>query len=281
MDAKLKFSHKLIALLLLISIGMLVCIFFNRDLEKQREIMRRIPEAYRNSKNITDTIIDSLLNLQGDIYVYSNDTGVQAKWAPGLDGNYAVGGVKSMAGELIARKEFIKNKDSLGFLLLLKAANNQHYVVNKSLLLGGNDGAVKIWFFTYGKSQQDADSIAPKQSHLPIGKSDFVNSWGVGIVKPSDLLSKEQNLNLPALQAAAVLLKPANSYFYVTSYDVDNGHINMTRAGFTEVIKYVNAVLKNEGVRPKNVAFYCFSRGVKNIISPMPDSNATRLVVKK
>ncbi len=277
MNTQLKLSHKLIALLLMFSIGLLVNIFFKREAEKQRQIVRRIPEAYRTGKNTTDVIIDSLLNLQGEIYVYTNDTGVQAEWAPNLNEIYTLGGVKSLAGELVARNEFIKNKDSLGFRLLLKAANNRSYAINKSLLLGGNNSGSKVWFFTYGKGQKETDSVEPVKSRLPIRKNDFVSSWGVGIAK-TDTLLNEQILNLPPLEAAALLLKPANSYFYVASYYRDNGNINMTSDGFKEVVKQVNVVLRNEGIRIGNFAFYNFSGGIRHRIEPLLDSY-TRLAV--
>jgi hypothetical protein len=280
MDTKLKLSHKLIALLLLISIGLLVNIFFKKEAEKQREIVRRIPEAYRAGKNVTDAIIDSMLNLQGDIYVYTNDSSVQAEWAPNLNENYTLGGVKSLAGELVARKEFIKNKDSLGFRLILKAADNRSYAINKSLLLGGNDSGSKVWFFTYGRGQKVTDSVAPIKARLPIRKNDFVHSWGVSIAK-TDTLFNKQILNLPPLKAAALLLKPANSYFYVAGYYRDNGIINMTSADFGEVVKRVNVVLKKEGIHLKNFSFYYFSGGIRNIVSPLPESGIALTIGKK
>lgn len=246
MPAKQNFSSVLLGVLLCFAAGMLVYTFFETKASKNKKILQGIPKAYRNSKNTTDAAIDSLLKLQGSIYVYTNDTGVRAGWIPNLSETYTItyGGVKSLAAELEGRRHFIAHKDSLGFRLLLKAANNMYYPVNKSILLGNKNSTCKIWFFTYGSK---AGAVAAVKPRLPARKNDFANGWGVGILKDSMLL-KTLFKNLPMLQAAAFLLKPEKSYFYVVGYNSDNGKKNMDTLLFKSIIKEVNTALKKEGI---------------------------------
>jgi hypothetical protein len=258
MHTKRNSFNILLAVLLCIATGMLVYIFFETKSEKNRKILAGIPKAYRNSKNNATAAIDSLLNLQGAIYVYTNDTGVSAKWAPNLSEMYTItyGGVKSLAAELEGEQDFIAHKDSLGYRLLLQAANKNIYAVNKGILMGGRDSAAVLWFFSYGSKTPAVDTVRPR---LPARKSDYVNNWGAGISKDSTLF-KKQLLNLPLLQANAFLLKPKNSYFYVVGYDSDNGKKNTDTVYFKSVIKQVNIILKKEGIDLQRFRLHYFPK---------------------
>lgn len=213
---------------------------------EERVLFDGIRTNIQESKARSATSIDSLLKLQGRIYVYSNDPAVKAGWAPNLD-QYGSYRVNSMINSTIKAEEFVKKKDSLGFLLLLNCGKKDVFPVNKGIRFDVTKGDKSLWFMGFDQADQlPKDSTATKQSAY-LRKSKFVSTWGVGFNEITDL-SAGKLVNLPMVVNAKYVSNVRGFKLYMIGYAKDNNHVGTDSLAFAKSIGLFNQALKEMGV---------------------------------
>ena len=228
-----------------------------RHKEEERKLFEGIRANVKDSKAKSAASIDSLLKLQGRIFVYSNDTSVAAGWVPNMGYNNG-SNVHSMILDVLDAENFVKKKDSLGFLLLLNCGQKNVFIVNNSIpFFNREKGNKSLWFMGFDKEDhlpKDPDKV---KRHPHLYNSPFVSTWGVGFNETRDL-NPDRLSNLPMLVSAKYLSKIKGYKFYMTGYEKDNNHQGIDSLAFMKCVGLLNTVLKAQGVDVKQFAVSSF-----------------------
>ncbi len=217
---------------------------------ENNKLMAGIRKAYLIKKQRSDFSIDSLLKLQGKIYLYTNDREAQLAWAPNLE-NYSYTSTKAMISDAIMAEKFVNKKDSLGFLLLLKTGSNAIYPVNKGIML--NQANKKIWFVGL-----DYKNKTPDTAKTSLSKQPFFTNWGIGFNDVEQVNTKMLS-NGYTLGSAFLAKNSKSFFFYMVGYDQDNHQIGIDSLGFVKATKVFSNLLEREGVKTNNFVIKAFN----------------------
>lgn len=228
-----------------------------RHKEEERKLFEGIRANVKDSKAKSAASIDSLLKLQGRIFVYSNDTSVAAGWVPNMGYNSGPN-VHSMILDVLDAENFVKKKDSLGFLLLLNCGQKNVFIVNNSIpFFNKKKGNKALWFMGFDKEDHLPKDPEKVKRHPHLYNSPFVSTWGVGFNETMDL-NPDRLSNLPMLVSAKYLNKVKGYKFYMAGYERDNNHPGIDSLAFMKCVGLLNTVLKEEGVDIKQFSVSSF-----------------------
>ncbi|MCZ4245591.1 hypothetical protein [Pedobacter punctiformis] len=220
---------------------------------ENNKLMEGIRKAYTLKKKRADFSIDSLLNAQGKIYLYTNDRSAKLAWAPNIENNnYASG--KAMVYDAIMAEKFVNKKDSLGFLLLLKTGSNAIYPVNQGIFLNQSDATKKLWFVGLeDKNKKPVDAAKTK-----LNSDVFYTNWGIGFSDIKEI--NVEKLSSTSALGCIYLAKNSDSFlFYMVGYQKDNNQLGIDSTDFAKATKAFGHLLQKEGIRTNNFAVKMFN----------------------
>lgn len=203
-------------------------------------------EAIQKKKNQARNVIDSLLKEQGTIYLYTNDPDAQAIWIPKYDRVGAESGISGTVLDLVDFENFIKNRDSLGFQILLKTGNREVYRVKQSLVYNQLQTEKRLWFFCRDTENGISNDTIGDSGKSAV-KEQFVSSWGLGVGKVSNL-KKELSNNFHLVGTMPFLKEIKGFHFYMISYDLDNKKQNLSLSEFNQSVRGLNGIFKSEKI---------------------------------
>lgn len=227
--------------------------------EEERKLFDGISANVKESKAKSAASIDSLLDLQGRIFVYSNDTSVEAGWVPNNLGKYNAANVSSMILDVLDAENFVKKKDSLGFLLLLNCGQKNVFIANKSILFDKEKGNKALWFMGFDKEDQLPKDSAKVKRYPHLYNGPFLSTWGIGFDQVTDLNPDKFN-NLPMMVSSKYLNKIKGYKFYMTAYEKDNNRPGIDSLAFARSVGILNKMLEEQGVDLKQFKVSSFHR---------------------
>jgi len=225
--------------------------------EEDKKLFDGIRTRIKESKVKSTASIDSLLKLQGRIFIYSNDRSVQAGWVPNNLGSYIGGSVRNVMIDALDAEKFVKKKDSLGFLLLLNCGGKNVFIVNKGILFDKEKGNKALWFMGFDKENRLPKDSAKVKKNPELYKDAFVSTWGIGFDQITDL-SPAKLTNLPMVVSSTYLNKIKGYKFYMAGYEKDNNKPGIDSLSFVKSVDMVNTLFKKEGVDLKQFKISSF-----------------------
>lgn len=227
--------------------------------EEDKKLFDGIRTRIQESKVKSKASIDSLLKLQGRIFVYSNDPSVQAGWVPNNLGSYIGGNVRNVMIDALDAEKFVKKKDSLGFLLLLNCGDKNVFIINRGIHFDKEKGNKALWFMGFDQENRLPKDSVKLKKNPELYKDAFVNTWGIGFDQVTDLSAAKLS-NLPMV-ASSTYLKEIKGYkFYMAAYEKDNNKPGIDSMAFVKSVDMVNTLFKKEGIDLKSFRISSFKR---------------------
>ncbi len=196
-------------------------------------------EQYNEKIDEIEAIIDSALNANTDIYIYTNDTSInEGTFYPDL--NYDVFNDYGRIRPLIQKSKdvieavdyFIDNKDSLGFNVKLESKNSKFKMMNI------NNLDEKLEFKVFSSYYYSNDQIehlkeyaennrvtsSPAYRNLIESKEEQIQNLykqqsSILVFTESELNRQKIDSGMKALLAPRINLKDSTQYFYFSSYN--------------------------------------------------------------
>ena len=229
--------------LLILAIGRLFLSHAREEKEeREKNMFSGFREEYSEARNKLHSWEDSVLQAQGHLFLYTNDTTAQALWILNRRSS-DVRGVRLMTSEYY---DDLRRENPLGRLVLIIKRDSVSYPINENFVFNDQDSSKHLYFMVL-----DSKDKLPKDSALlaefPEAKEKFAATWGMGITNTSKL--KETSLvNYALKETIRTLGKSEGFYIYMVAGEEDNGAAGFNSAEFIKSVGALNRFLSKSGM---------------------------------
>jgi hypothetical protein len=229
--------------LLILAIGRLLLSHAREEKEvSEQRMFSTFREKYSEAQNKRRSRIDSVLQAQGHIFLYTNDTAAQAFWIPNRQ-TMEIGKVRSI---LSPQYDDSSDEYQSGRLVLIIKRDSVSYPINQNFVFNDHDSSKHLYFMVL-----DSKAKLPKDSALleefPEAKEKFAGTWGMGIANISKL-KVTSLVNYALKESVKVLGKSEGFYIYMVAGEEDNGDPGFNSAEFMKSVGVLNRFLSKSGM---------------------------------